>query len=169
LSKPFPLGMIMKDGKNKIPTEFENNRVVEVCTLLNQENCAYLIAGGIALNLHGILRATKDIDLLIPRNQKNTEKILKALSSLMLGIAKELDAAKVTEKPFTIIGDIPRVDLLTIANKIKFEDAIQNAKILKIGKIKIPYLSRKDLIKSKQTDRLQDQADLERLKAIRKK
>lgn len=159
----------MKDGKDKIPLEFENNRLVKVCVLLNQEHCEYLIAGGMALNLHGILRATKDIDLLIPKNQNNTKKILKALSALMFGIAKELDAAEVTAKPFTIIGDIPRVDLLTVAHKIKFEDAIPNAQILKIGKIKIPYLSKEDLIKSKSTGRLQDKADLERLKAITKK
>lgn len=159
----------MKDGKGKIPLEFENNRLVEVCFLLNQEHCEYLIAGGMALNLHGILRATKDIDLLIPKNINNTAKILKALSALMFGIARELDAAEVTAKPFTIIGDIPRVDLLTVANKIKFEEAIQNAKILKIGKIKIPYLGKEDLIKSKSTDRLQDKADVERLEAITKK
>lgn len=40
------------------------NRVVRVCGLLNRHRARYLVAGGVAANLHGSVRATRDVDLL---------------------------------------------------------------------------------------------------------
>ncbi len=39
----------------------------ELLTLLEQERVPYALAGGLALAVHGIVRATADIDLLVPR------------------------------------------------------------------------------------------------------
>jgi hypothetical protein len=116
----------MKPGeKNKItPGSSSRIKLLEVCRLLNRRRAKYLVIGGWACNLHGLIRGTKDVDLLIPRDVPNTEKILSALGNLAWGVAR---------KPFTIIGDLPRVDLET-------------------------------LIRTKRTDRLQDKADVERLR-----
>lgn len=161
----------MKTGKpNKtIPGSFNDNRLLKVCSLLNQEGAKYLVIGGLALNLHGIIQATKDVDLLIPKDIKNTKKILKALERLSFGIAKELEAEEVIQKPFTIIGDNPRVDLVTVAAKVKYEDAKKTALQTKIKKIKIPYLDYETLIKTKSTGRLKDKADVEILKKLGKR
>jgi hypothetical protein len=35
--------------------------------LLNKHRARYLLAGGVAANLHGSVRATKGIDILVPR------------------------------------------------------------------------------------------------------
>lgn len=40
------------------------NRVVRVCRLLNRHRARYLVAGGVAANLHGSVRTTRDVDLL---------------------------------------------------------------------------------------------------------
>ncbi len=159
----------MKRGKRDKKTLGSSNasQVLEVCRLLNDEKAKYLLVGGIACNLHGLIRATKDIDLLIPKDAKNTEAVLEALQHLTLGIARELDAEEVSRKPFTIIGDIPRVDLLTVAHNVKFEEAVKTALVAKIDGVKIPYVDFETLLKTKSTDRLQDKADIERLKQIR--
>lgn len=162
----------MKRGaKNKKTQDSSDEaRLVSVCRLLNKHRAKYLVIGGAALNLHGLVRATKDIDLLIPKDTENTKNVLDALKEeLLFGIAGELDADEVAHKPITIIGDVPRVDLLTVAGKAKYEEAAKTARHVKITGVKIHYVDLETLIKTKDTDRLQDRADVERLKRIRKK
>ena len=143
------------------------NRLVTVCRLLNKRRAKYIVIGGFACTLHGLIRATKDVDLLIPINEKNTQAVLEALGNLPVGIARELDAKVVSEKPFTIVGDMPRVDLLTVAAKVKYAQAVQTCKHARIEGVRIPYVDLDTLLKTKDTDRLQDKADVERLLRIR--
>ena len=48
-----------------------DNRVLRVCRLLNAHRVRYVIAGGVAANLHGSVRATKDVDVLVPADRAN--------------------------------------------------------------------------------------------------
>ncbi|MFA4873711.1 MAG: hypothetical protein WC690_00050 [bacterium] len=143
--------------------------LLDVCRLLGEQGAKYIVVGGVACNLHGLMRATKDIDLLIPKDVENAQAVLEALGGLAFGISKELDAAEVASKPITIIGDIPRVDLLTVANKVKYEQAIATARRVKVNGVAIVFAGFDILLKTKNTDRLQDQADIERLKQIKGK
>jgi hypothetical protein len=56
-----------------------DNRVLTVCRLLNRRRAKYVIAGGVAANLHGSVRATKDVDILVPPDVINTRRVLAAL------------------------------------------------------------------------------------------
>ena len=49
---------------------------------LNEAKVRYLIVGGIAVNAHGFLRFTKDVDLVIQLSQANIEAALRALESI---------------------------------------------------------------------------------------
>ncbi|HET7369853.1 MAG TPA: hypothetical protein VFK45_03330 [Gammaproteobacteria bacterium] len=49
---------------------------------LNNADVRYLIAGGLAVNAHGYLRYTKDVDLVVDLEEANTLRALKALESL---------------------------------------------------------------------------------------
>ncbi len=142
------------------------NRVVRVCRLLNRHRARYLVAGGVAANLHGSVRATRDVDVLIPLEVANAERVLAALAELPWGIARELDAAEVVRKPFTIVGDDPRVDLLTVAAKVRFVAAWPRRVVRRIEGVRVPYLGLDDLIRSKQTGRLSDAADIEVLRGL---
>jgi hypothetical protein len=90
-------------------------------------------------------------------------KLLEALSELPYRIAAELDADEIAHKPITIIGDDPRVDVMTVAWRVTFEKAYPRRVVRRIGGVRVPYLSLRDLVESKQTGRAQDVADLERL------
>ena len=144
------------------------NRVVRVCRLLNRHRARYLVAGGVAANLHGSVRATRDVDLLLPKDAANAERVLAALSELPWGIARELDAAELVRKPFTIVGDDPRVDLLTVAARVTFESAWPRRLSRRIEGVRVPYLGLDDLIRSKQTGRRSDDADIEVLRGLRR-
>jgi hypothetical protein len=145
------------------PTPGTDNRVVRLCRLLNRHRARYLVAGGVAANLHGSVRSTKDVDLLVPADVKNMTRVLEALSELPYGIARELDASEIVGKAITIVGDDPRVDLLTVAWSVRFEQAWPRRIVRRISGVSVPYLGRDDLIASKQTGRPSDVADLERL------
>jgi len=148
-------------------TPGSDNRVLLVCGLLNRKRARYLVVGGIAANLHGSVRATRDIDLLIPKDVRNAQRVLDALGELPLGISREIAAEEVVAKPFTIVGDMPRVDLLTVASSIDFARAWPNRVVRRISGVRVPYLGLTDLIASKRTGRPSDTADLEVLRALR--
>jgi len=121
------------------------------------------VAGGAAANLHGSVRATKDVDLLVPPDPKNMARVLAALSELPYGTARELDASDIASRAITIVGDDPRVDLLTVAWSVTFERAWPRRIVRRIAGVRVPYLGREDLIASKQTGRPSDTADIEQL------
>jgi hypothetical protein len=134
--------------------------------LLNRHRARYVIAGGVAANLHGSVRATKDVDILVPRDQANMRRVLAALAELPYGVARELDASDIARNPITIVGDDPRVDILTVAWTVSFERAWVTRVVRRIQGIRVPYLGRDQLIASKRTGRPADEADIEVLAAV---
>jgi len=145
------------------------SRLLTVCRLLNAGNVAYVVVGGFAMALHGAIRATKDVDILLEPTLANVTRALAALAELPYRVADDLDAATVLAKPITILGDDPRVDLLTLAWSVRYADAAPHLIRTTIDGVEVPYAGLDTLIRSKQTGRLQDLADievLERLKAL---
>lgn len=49
---------------------------------LAREGVDYVLVGGVALNLHGIVRATEDVDLFIRPTAENTERLKRALRAV---------------------------------------------------------------------------------------
>ena len=144
------------------------SRLATVCGLLNEGGVKYVVVGGFAVALHGVVRATKDIDLLIEPTLENAARALKALEGLTFGIARELNPADVVANPITIIGDDPRVDLLTLAWSVRYADAAPKAERVEIDGVDIPFADLDTLIRTKQTGRFQDKADLESLEQVRR-
>lgn len=144
--------------------------LAEVCWRLNEAGARYVLAGARALQLWGSARATRDIDILIEPTEANARRVLDALAETGFGFAREWAAAEVARKFVTIIGDSPRVDILTLAWSVRYRDAIRSAERFEVEGVEIPTLSLDDLITSKRTGRPQDVADiavLEEIKRIR--
>jgi hypothetical protein len=139
-----------------------------VCDRLNAHEANYVVVGARALQLWGSARATRDIDILIPRDVENAERVLAALSELGAGLAREWHAEEVVAKPMTIVGDSPRVDVMTVAWSVPYSDAARDAVDFEIEGVRIPVASIDHLIASKRTGRLQDAADIEVLREIKR-
>jgi hypothetical protein len=133
---------------------------------LNEHGVLYVLAGGVAANLHGVVRSTKDVGILVPRDRAIMQRLLEALSKLPNGVARELDVDDVIDKPIVIVGDDPRVDVLTVAWDLRYDEAKSSAVVRTIEGVTVPYLSLKDLIRSKRTGRHQDLADIEILEGL---
>jgi hypothetical protein len=81
--------------------QYEKTR--EVLEAFEREGVAYAIFGGVALNLHGLARATQDLDIFIAPTENNIDRLRSALMSVF-------DDAHVDEiTADDLLGDYPAV------------------------------------------------------------
>lgn len=83
-----------------------------LCKYLNNEEAEYMIIGGFAMILHGYIRGTMDIDLLVNSAPSNIDKIKKALSNLPDNAASKIDNTDVKSYKVVRIGDEFVIDLI---------------------------------------------------------
>lgn len=148
--------------------EKSQSRITQVCAALNRGKAKYIVIGGVACILHGYARATEDIDILIERSEPNAARVLNVLGGLGYGFAREWTPAELLKRPITVIGDDPRVDVFTVAWKVRYEQAAPRATTVEVNGVPIPLIALDDLIETKRTGRLQDAADIEALEEIRR-
>jgi len=144
------------------------SRLATVCRLLNEGGVAYVVVGGFALAFHGVVRATKNIDILIEPTLDNARRALQALEGLTWGVSREIEPSDVVANPITVVGDDPRVDLLTLAWSVRYADAAPTVARVEIEGVEVPFVDIDTLIRSKQTDRFQDRADVENLERVKR-
>ncbi|CAN5806127.1 hypothetical protein BH09VER1_BH09VER1_49960 [soil metagenome] len=145
----------------------ETGPLLRVCGLLNDAGANYLVAGAYAMILNSVIRATEDVDIPIEDSPENFQRVINGLSNLADGAARELTPDDFTENVVVKIADEVEVDVTRNARTVTYAEAVKNAQIVVIDDIRIPYLSLEDLIRSKLTQRAQDQADVERLGRLR--
>lgn len=138
------------------------------CGRLNDHGAHYVLVGGFAVQLWGAARATKDIDILIEPTVDNAARVLGALSEEGGWLARTLTAQEVARAPVTVVGDLPRVDIMTVAWQVRYAEAAAGARVFEVEGVSIPTASIEHLIRSKRTGRLQDAADIELLEEIRR-
>lgn len=56
--------------------------LLELCRSLNKQGVQYILIGGFAVILHGSVRGTKDIDLLVEPTEENIRKVKQAMAFL---------------------------------------------------------------------------------------
>ncbi len=140
----------------------------QVCQALNAAGARYLVIGGIACILHGYVRATTDVDVLIERSPDNAARVLDGLAKTGYGFAREWTPRELLARPITVIGNDPAVDVFTVAWTVKYEESVGRAASTRIEGVVIPFIGLDDLIATKRTGRLQDAADIEVLEEIKR-
>jgi len=139
------------------------NPLLRVCALLNEHGARYLVCGGQAVILHGIVRTTEDVDIFIEPSEDNAAKVINALSQLEDGAARDLIPRDLLDNVIVKIADDVEVDVSTHAWKVSYADAISSAAETVIDGLKIPYLGLDSLIASRERDRI----DLLRLRELK--
>ena len=123
--------------------------------------------GAHALAVHGVPRATVDLDLWVDPNRENAHLVWRALSEFgapleTLGIA-EPDF----HRPEVVVqlGLPPyRIDILTTVSGLTFESAWDERIEAFIEEIRVPVLGRESFVRNKRASgRKKDLADLEAL------
>ena len=144
----------------------ETDPLLRVCSLLNAHSAKYLVIGGHACILHGLVRTTEDVDILVEDSDENLKKVIAALSEMEYGAAKELTPRDLLENVVVKIADEVEVDVSRSAWRISFNDAIDSALHVEIDGVDVPYVDLKTLIATKETPRERDRADIVELKRL---
>src|SRR6058998_2634124 len=106
------------------------NRLQGVFACLEKHQVDYLVIGGIASILHGVPRATFDLDILIRAAPENVQHLLDALLEAGLATAALTDVTRLLANEITIFNDRVRVDVQTSTPGLAFEKAWQDRVIM---------------------------------------
>jgi hypothetical protein len=148
---------------NQPSTPLTSDPLWQVCVLLQKHQVKYVLIGARACGLHGLVRATQDVDLLVEPSADNLQRVIDALSELPDGAARQLTVKDLQENVVVKIADAVEVDIAKQAWTLNYEEAIRDALTLDVDGVRIVYASLDALIKSKSTYRDQDRVDRERL------
>jgi len=83
----------------------EQALLLRVCSLLNSHGAQDLVVGARACWLHGYVRATTDVDILVPEDLENHARVIAALSELKDHAAAELVPQDLVENVVVKIAD----------------------------------------------------------------
>lgn len=151
---------------------------------LQEERVEYVVVGGLAINLHGVERATMDVDLVLAMDDGNLRRFLAAATRLKLKPslpvpleslcdAKQLDAW-VRDKHLIALSlqaaspNAPTVDII-VRPAVPFEQMFRNRIDKDVGGMRLSLASIDDLISLKTgTGRKQDASDIAALKIARR-
>jgi voltage-gated potassium channel Kch len=147
----------------------DHEQLMTVLRSLEDHGVRYVIFGGIALNLHGLARATEDIDLFVAPEAENIERLKSALHAIFDDPSiDEITAAD-------LLGDYPavqyvppdgsfHVDILTRLGDAYTFEALSSERLPFAG-LNVPVVTARMLYDMKKgTVRLKDKADAEMLR-----
>jgi len=127
----------------------------------------YVVIGGIASVLHGVPRATFDLDILIEATPTNAKWLLEALIEAGLGTAALITAEGLLAHEITIFKDRVRVDVQTRTPGIEFNEVWENRETMDYQGQIFYVLSKEDLIASNASKRAAGRAvDLEDVRLL---
>ena len=147
---------------------------------LNEAEVRYVVAGGMAVNLHGIPRMTYDIDLVLEMEDENLERFAGLMREWGFKPKAPVDVMDLADreqredwienkamKAFNLVNSewaISEIDVL-IDLPVPHEEIFSGARIFVVRDVRVPTASVAHLIAMKQgTGRAQDRADVEHLR-----
>jgi hypothetical protein len=135
---------------------------------LNSHRVEYLIVGGYAVAFHGYPRYTGDIDFLVRPTEENASRIVGAMKQFGFPGADGFKSALALPDKIIQIGRPPnRIDILTSASGIDFEEAWDRAVGGSLDAVPVRFLDLETLLKNKiASGRGKDLADVEELKNL---
>lgn len=135
----------------------------DLLSTFNAHGVEYLVAGAHALAAHGLIRATKDLDVFVRASADNAPRVLRALAAFGAPLHDLSLADLAVPGVIFQIGVAPvLIDVLTNLDGVAFEEAWGERATATLGRLQVPVISRRHLIANKKrVGRLQDLADVE--------
>lgn len=140
----------------RIPT---TNDLVVLCRALNEAGARYIVIGGFAINYHGYIRATEDIDILVASDPENQSRTKEALEVLPDKAIRELGDDDFRDYIVVRVSDEILVDIMTAACGVEFDEASGGIEWATFEGVTIPFATPELLLRLKQTYRESDVAD----------
>ncbi len=151
---------------------------------LETGNIRYAVAGGVALVLHGVVRLTADLDLIVDLEPENLRRFIQAMNDLGYRPRNPVKAEALLdsvlreqwrrEKGMTVFSFVDPAQPMGLVDvfideKIPFPEIMQNRVVVAAKGITISVVSLSHLKRLKQeAGRPQDLADIEAIDALEK-
>jgi hypothetical protein len=120
-----------------------------------------VLIGGFAVILHGFVRSTKDVDLLVDPSEENVRAVKRAMAVLPDNAAALLADSEVLQYQVVRVADEIVVDLLASACGITYSEASESGiQVFKVHEVEIPVATKEILIRMKNTIRESDAMDV---------
>ncbi len=142
-----------------------NEDYKEMLLILLENKVEFLVIGAYALGVYGYPRATGDFDIWVNPTIENSKKIYNSLIKFEAPLS-EINENTFCEKDIIFqIGVAPRrIDIITGISGVKFQDAYKDKNEIELDNIKLPFISKDNLIKNKKsTGRDKDKLDVKYL------
>jgi hypothetical protein len=145
-----------------------NKKQISLLAAFSAAKVEYAVMDGVAVNAHGYVRATNDLDLFI----RPTEENARAAFSALLALGAPLDGLEPgdlldDERNLRFGPEEDHIDILASIGEMPFDQVWRNRIETEVEGISIPFISKSDLIENKrQVGRLRDLADAEELALI---
>lgn len=134
----------------------------EILSAFSAEGAEYLLVGAYALAVHGLPRATGDLDLWVGTVGDNPKRVRRALERFGAPL-DQLTLKDLTQRDVVFqIGVAPRrIDVMTSVDGVEFAPAWGRRVDTKLEGLTVHVISRDDLIRNKKAaGRPQDLADI---------
>jgi len=144
-----------------------NEDFLDILRCLIEAGARFLVVGAHALAVHGVPRATGDLDIWIDREPANAERVWGAL----VKFGAPVEATGVTPRDLEAPGIVVqvglpprRIDVVTAITGVEFGEAWTSRALHRVAGLEVPFIGRPELVRNKRaTGRLKDLADLEAL------
>ena len=145
-----------------------NEKQISLLAAFAAAKVEYAVVGGVAVNAHGYVRATHDLDIFIRPTEENARAAFSAL--LALGVPLEgLEPADLLddEENLRFGPEEDHIDILASIGEMGFDQVWRNRVETVVDGLSVPFISKLDLMENKrQVGRLRDLADVEELARI---
>jgi hypothetical protein len=159
----------------------QESHLVEILCTLSDHHVDFVVAGGVAMVLHGVERTTLDLDVAVSLEPENLRRFLEAIASLHLVPRAPVPAEVILDQPS--IADLIReknalvftfwspeepyrqIDLF-LTRENSFDDLVADAYVLEIRARVIRVASRRKLIEMKSRVRPVREKDISDIRAL---
>ncbi len=143
----------------------------KLLVILAEAGVEFVVVGGVAVTLHGYVRLTEDVDILIESSPTNIQRFLDSLANYGEGFARELSSEDFTDEEGAIRiveeTELSQVDVFTRMSGLRYLDLKMDASILSLHGHEIAYASKPALIRLKSNSvREKDQFDVAALRKL---
>ncbi len=140
----------------------------DILSALSTERADYLLVGAYALALHGLPRATGDLDIWVRATPENADRVLAALRRFGAPM-EHFDRDNLSRPGWVFqMGVVPlRIDIITEVSGVTFDEAWAGRVTVESEGVSVPVADRSTLIRNKKASGrpkdLLDVAELEKL------
>ena len=140
---------------------------LEFFECLRSNEVEFVIVGAYALAVHGLPRASQDIDVFVRPTTENARRIAKALGDFGYpALSEAASEAFASPARMATLGTPPlRIDIMNAIDGVSFEEAASESVKLEVAGTSMPFLGLAHLVANKlATGRTKDRLDVELLR-----